>query len=203
MRTTLCVLAAVFFLTAAGTVTTSATTSATTRTTPPPAALAGTWRSTPEELPLTTEFDVSVWGKNAKSIRSVEMAVRPGGDATVTVTRKVVDARGRTIKGSESIEEARLQLNADAAVPAPYAPERHDVPVTVTTAERRYPDDPEARWPLDGVKVSVARFTDNPESIEIRFDTPEGRGSFWETLRRAASRSTRPAARRGQPSSTP
>jgi len=200
MRTTLCVLAAVYALAAAA----DATTSSTSRTTPPQqAALTGTWRSTPEELPLTTEFDVSVWGKNAKSIRSVEMSVRPGGDATVIVTRKVVDARGRTIKGSESIEEARLQLNADAAVPASYAPERHEVPVTVTTAERRYPEDPEARWPLDGVKVSLARFADNPESIEIRFDTPEGRGSFWETLRRAASRTTRPVARRGQPSSTP
>jgi hypothetical protein len=202
MRTTLCVLAAVFALTAAADATTSPTPS-TSRTTPPQAALTGTWRSTPEELPLTTDFDVSVWGTNARSIRSVEMSVRPGGDATVVVTRKVVDARGRTIKGSESIEEARLQLNADAAVPASYAPERHEVPVTVTTAERRYPDDPEARWPLDGLKVSVARFTDNPESVEIRFDTPEGRGSFWETLRRAASRTTRPVARRGQPSSTP
>ena len=198
MRTTLCVLAAVYLLTAAA----DATTPTATRTTPPQAALAGTWRSTPEELPLTTEFDVSVWGKNAKSIRAVEMFVRPDGNATLTVTRKVVDARGRTVKGSESIEEARFQLNAEAAVPTTYALERHEVPVTMTAAERRYSDDPGSRWPLDGVKVTVARFTDDPGSLEIRFDTPEGRGSFWEKLRRAGAR-TRPAARPAQSSSTP
>jgi hypothetical protein len=200
MRTTFCVLAAVCVFTAAADAATNATT---TRTAPPQAALAGTWRSAPEELPLATEFDVSVWGTNAKSIRTVEMSVRPGGDATLTVTRKVVDARGRTVKGSESIEQAHLQVNAAAAVPAAYAPERHELPVTVTEAERRYTDDPESRWPLDGVKVAVASFANDPESLEIRFDTPEGRGSFWETLRRASSRQARPAARRGQPSSTP
>ena len=61
--------------------------------------LNGTWKSTPDEMRLTSAFDESVWGKNAKSIRTVEMTVRQGGEATLTVTRKVVDARGRTVAG--------------------------------------------------------------------------------------------------------
>ena len=65
------------------------------------ADLAGRWRSAPEEISLTTEFDESVWGKNAKSVRTVEMSVRSTGEATLTVTRKVVDARGRTVGDTE------------------------------------------------------------------------------------------------------
>ena len=61
--------------------------------------LSGMWRSAPEETPLTTAFDESVWGNNAKSIRTVEMSVRPTGDATLRVTRRVVDAKGRTVPG--------------------------------------------------------------------------------------------------------
>ena len=100
--------------------------------------LAGTWRSAPEELSLTTDFDESVWGKNAKSVRTVEMAVRANGEATLTVTRKVVDARGRTVKGSTSIEEARLVLGSAR----PTVADRSELAVDVTSAERRYPDDP-------------------------------------------------------------
>ncbi len=151
--------------------------------------LAGTWRSAPEELSLTTDFDESVWGKNAKSVRTVEMAVRANGEATLTVTRKVVDARGRTVKGSTSIEEARLVLGNARPVVA----DRSELAVDVTSAERRYPDDPGSRWPLDGLRVGVAAFGDDPGTLEIRVDTPEGRGSFWEKVRRGT----------GKPSSTP
>ncbi len=153
------------------------------------ADLAGTWRSAPEEISLTTAFDESVWGKNAKSVRTVEMSVRPTGEATLTVTRKVVDARGRTVKGSTSIEEAQLVLGAAS----PAVGERADLAVSVKAAVRRYPDDPDSRWPLDGLRVGVTTFADEPGTLEIRFDTPEGRGSFWETVRRGAR----------QPSSTP
>ena len=38
---------------------------------------------------------------------------------------------------------------------------------------------------LDGLRVKIVTFQDgDDDSIEIRYDTPEGRGSFWETLRR-------------------
>lgn len=56
-----------------------------------PPVLMGAWRSAPEETPLSSPFDESVWGKKAQAIRIVEMTVKPTGDATLTVTRKVVD----------------------------------------------------------------------------------------------------------------
>jgi hypothetical protein len=31
----------------------------------------------------------------------------------------------------------------------------------------------------------VVRLAEPPGAIEIRFDTPEGKGSFWETLRKS------------------
>lgn len=142
--------------------------------------LAGTWRSAPEEISLTTDFDESVWGKNARSVRTVEMSVRPTGEATLTVTRKVVDASGRTVEGSTSIEEAQMVLGSAR----PTIADRSELQVDVTSAERRYPDDPESRWPLDGLRVGVTAFGDDPGMLEIRVDTPEGRGSFWEKVRR-------------------
>jgi hypothetical protein len=143
-------------------------------------ALTGTWRSAPDELPLTSTFDESVWGKNARSVRTVEMSVKPGGDATLTVTRKVLDGRGREVKAATSIESAELTLGAVQDT----IDVRSNIAVTVRHAERRYPDDPDGTWTLEGLRVSVSTFADDPSRIEVRVDTPEGRGSFWETLRR-------------------
>ena len=149
-------------------------------------ALSGTWRSTTDETPLNTAFDESVWGKNAKAIRTVEMVIRPTGDAALTVNRKVVDARGRTVAGSASIEKADLTLG-----PAQKASGvRSDLAVTVKKAERQYPDDSKATWTIEGMQVTVTTFTDDPEMLEVRLDFPEGRGSFWESLRRGTRKPT-------------
>jgi hypothetical protein len=149
--------------------------------------LTGTWRSAVEETPLSTSFDESVWGKNATSTRVVEMIVKPTGDATLSVTRKVLDARGREIKAATSIEHADISIGAIQQS----NDVRSDLAVTVKRAERRYPEDPKGTWALDGLRVTVSTFTDDSSQIEVRVDTPEGRGSFWETLRRVR-RSTRP-----------
>ena len=151
-------------------------------------ALSGTWRSAPEELGLSTPFDESVWGKNAKSVRTVEMTVNANGDATLTVTRKVVDAKGRTVAGSTSIEHATLAI-ADAATQA--TGPRSDLMVTVKEAERRYPDDPAGTWKIEGLRVGVSTFSDKSGTIEVRVEFPEGRGSFWETLSRGTTKPAR------------
>jgi hypothetical protein len=54
----------------------------------------------------------------------------------------------------------------------------------VVRAERRFPDDPKDIWTIDGLRVRVVSFADNDSTIEVRFDTPEGRGSFWQMLTR-------------------
>jgi hypothetical protein len=148
-------------------------------------ALAGTWRSAVEETPLSSEFDESVWGKNAKAVRTVEMTVKGTGEATLTVTRRILDARRREIKAATSIEHAELSIGD----PQQQNDFRTDLATTVTRAERRYPDDPEGTWQLNGLRVTVSTFPDDAARIEVRVDTPEGRGSFWETLRRAGARS--------------
>ena len=63
-------------------------------------ALAGAWKSATDEMRLTTAFDESVWGKDAKSVRTVELTITPAGEGTLKVTRSVVEAKGRTVKGS-------------------------------------------------------------------------------------------------------
>lgn len=143
--------------------------------------LAGTWTSAPDELKLTSEFDRSVWGPDATSVRTVALAIKPTGEGTLTVTRKVVDAKGRTVAASNSVEEAQITIGGSQQGPAG----RIEHAVKVVSAERRYPDDPDYKWPLDGLKVELVTFADGDgNTIEVRFDTPEGKGSFWETLDR-------------------
>jgi hypothetical protein len=151
-----------------------------------PPALTGTWRSASDETSLTSAFDESVWGKGAKAIRTVEMVVRAGGDATVAVNRRVVDARGRTVAGSTSIERADVSLGAAKNTTGV----RSELAVTVRKAERSYPDDKQATWAIDGLQVSVTTFTDDPKTLEVRLDFPEGRGSFWEKLSRGTQKRT-------------
>jgi hypothetical protein len=147
--------------------------------------LAGTWTSTPETIALTSAFDESVWGPKASSVRTVRLELQPSGDGTLTVTRKVVDARGRTVANSTSVERATLRVGAAS----PPSMTRVEHQVTVTKAERTYPDDPAYSWPIDGVTVKLVTFEDDKtaRSIEVRFDTPDGKGSFWETVRKSAT----------------
>jgi hypothetical protein len=150
-------------------------------------AIAGTWRSTTERLPLLSDFDVSVYGKNAVSERTVDVTIKATGEGLITVSRRVLDAQGRVVKGSASIEEASFKVGA--AQPALAGRIEHAV--EVTHAERRYPDDPTSKWPLDGTRVTIASFADDRATLEVRFDTPDGRGSLAELVQRQ-----RPATRR-------
>lgn len=146
-----------------------------------PAQFAGTWVSAPYELPLRTDFDRSVWGPDATSVRQVQLVLASSGAGTLTVNRKVTDGTGATVKASTSIEEATITVGG----PTDTAHGRTSHAVTVVSAERRYPDDPAYRWPLDGLKVTVTALErDGAPALEVRFDTPEGRGSFWEILKK-------------------
>ncbi len=155
-------------------------------------SLVGNWKSAPDEIKLTSDFDKSVWGAGATSVRTVDLVVRSSGEATLRVTKKVVDARGRTVPASTSVEEAQLKIGE----PKHGVATRIEHDVQVVSAVRRFPDDPDYRWSLDGLRVKVVTFEDGDDNtIEIRYDTPEGRGSFWETLRRDRASANRRASR--------
>jgi len=144
-------------------------------------ALVGTWKSVPDEMKLTSDFDKSVWGANATAVRTVELIIQSSGEGTLRVTKKVVDGKGRVVPASTSIEVAQLRLGEAT----PGVATRIEHQATVVKAVRQFPDDPSDQWPLDGLRVEIVTFQDGDgRSIELRYDTPEGRGSFWETLRR-------------------
>jgi hypothetical protein len=154
-------------------------------------ALVGAWASEPDRMRLITELERSVWGADAESVRTVEMRIEATGDAILTVTRKIVDPDGQPKPASVSIEAVQLRVGD----PLPVRAGRIERAVEVLAAERRYPDDPDYRWPLEGVRVRIIGYEADADAIEIRYDTPEGRGSFWETLRRDARTSLLTRAR--------
>jgi hypothetical protein len=151
--------------------------------------LAGTWTAEPLEIRLNSDFDVSVWGPNASSIRKVELTLRGSGEGTIKVTRSVVDGRGRTKPASVSVEEAQLVVRP----PAKLDTSRVEPIVEVVKPQRRYVDDPNDRVPLDGLAVKLMTTDLESNQLNLRFDLPDGRGSFGDTLVRQA---VKPAGRR-------
>lgn len=152
-------------------------------------SLVGTWKAPTERLPLTGEFNEKVWGKNAVSVRDVSLTIKSTGDATLTISRKVLDARQRVVPGSSSVEQADVTIGAAK----PGFATRLDHQVKVVKAERRYPDTAGEHWPLENLRIGVVTFTDGTNTIEVRFDPADGQGAFSELLTRQspASRTAR------------
>jgi hypothetical protein len=150
-------------------------------------SIIGTWKTPTERLPLTGDFNEKVWGKNAVSVRDVTLSVKPAGDAVLTVSRKVLDARGRVVPGSASVEQAEITIGAAE----PGFATRLDHAVTVVKAERSYPDDPKDRWPLENLRVGVVSFSDGTPSLEVRFEPADGKGTFSELLTRQRTSAAR------------
>jgi hypothetical protein len=144
---------------------------------------AGQWTAPRSEVRLNTDFDVSVWGANATSVRRVQLTLSPKGEGTIKVTRSVVDGHGRTIKASVSVEQADLQLR----LPDGIDPARIEPIVEVCNPQRTYPDSPKDNWPLTGLAVKIFATDLEHERLNLRFDLPDGNGSFGETLVRAGS----------------
>jgi len=153
-----------------------------------PGWLAGRWTAPPFELALSSDFHRSVYGPNARSVRRVTLTIRPSGDGTFTVTNSVRDRSGKTVPGTRQIDEVTFTIGDLKREPG------HQPRYTshIVKAERRYLDDPQSTFPLDGAKLELSVPEGKTGALNLRFDTPDGRGSFWETLRPAV----RPTARK-------
>ena len=154
-----------------------------------PATLAGRWTSSPLELALTSEFHQSVYGAGAVSVRSVTMTIQPSGDGVFTVTSRVRDRRGRVVAGTQEIEEVRFAVGDLVEQPG----RQPHYATRIVRAERRFADDATSAFARDGVKLALYLPGGKTGTMEVRFDTPEGTGSFWETVRRAGAASANQA----------
>jgi hypothetical protein len=153
-----------------------------------PAWMAGRWTASPFEVTLSSDFHRSVYGAGARSVRLVNLTIRPTGQGTFTVSSSVRDRSGRTVPGTSEVEEVRFAVGDLKREPG-YQPRYTS---RIVRAERRYPDDPGSIFPLDGVKLDLFVPDGKTGTLDVRFDTPEGRGSFWETLRRASGTAAAP-----------
>lgn len=145
-------------------------------------ALAGVWKAKELRVPAASDLDKQVWGAGAEKVRRVQLALEPDGGGTLRVESSVVDAKGQPKKYSQSVVEARLQVREPKAGTDRVQPE-----VTVVSAEERYLDDPKEVRRIEGLRLRLDLL--NMESpLNIFYETPEGNGSFGETLQRVASR---------------
>ncbi|HTM05545.1 MAG TPA: hypothetical protein VL173_18675 [Vicinamibacterales bacterium] len=150
-------------------------------------SIVGTWKAKTEKLPLTGDFNEKVWGRGAQSVRDITLTVRPGGEATLTVARKVINKVGKVVAGSARTEQADVKIGSEK----PGFATRIDHDVTVVKAERRYSDKASETWPLENLRVGVVTFTDSRNALEVRFDPVDGQGAFAELLTRTAATRSR------------
>jgi hypothetical protein len=108
------------------------------------------------------------------------MTIQPSGDGVFRVTSSVHDRRRRVVTGTEEIQELTFSVGDLVEEPG----RQPHYTTRVTRAERRFADDPSSAFPRDGAALAIYTL-DAPGSVEVRFETPEGTGSFWETLRRS------------------
>ena len=97
------------------------------------------------------------------------------------MTSSVRDRRGRVVPGTAEIEEVRFAVGDLAEEPG----RQPHYATRIVRAERRFADDAASAFARDGVKLALYAQEGKPDMMEVRFDTPEGTGSFWETIRRA------------------
>ena len=144
-------------------------------------ALAGVWKAPRREVSLSSDLHVAVWGKGALQVRDVELVIEPSGDAVLKVATSVVGPEGKTKAYSASVTEAKLRIKtpnvSEEAAGGAIRPE-----VIVVSAEERYLDDPNDRHAVDGLQISLGAQAPDSPSLNFRFDTARGRGSFGETL---------------------
>jgi hypothetical protein len=152
-------------------------------------SLAGVWRAPEYKMKRTSEVGERVFGSNAFDLRTVELTLQPSGEGLLRISTEVLDAKGR--RWAPMITEAKLLVGAPSQS-APSATGKIEPAVKVTGAEEQYLDETKYRSPVSGVRVRLLTDAATRE-VELRFETPNGAGSFWTTLLRPA----RPAAKAG------
>jgi len=151
--------------------------------------LAGTWKAQELKVPANTDLDREVWGTGASKVRNVRLLLEPNGSGTLRIESAVVDAQGRPKKFSQAVVDAKLSI----AEPPPG--DRVQPPVTIVSAEERYLDDPKDVRKIEGLRLRLDLPSPESDILNIFYETPEGNGSFGETLRRPTARAPARAAR--------
>ena len=152
---------------------------------------AGMWKAPEYKVAANTDLDLQVWGKGASKVRNVTLAMEPGGAGILRIHNSVVDARGRVKPYSASVIEARLQIEAPTVSSDSV---RIEPVVKVLSAEERYLDGSKERRTLEGITVTMSMPSADSNRLNIRYDTPQGTGSFGETLEPQGRRAVKSAA---------
>ena len=147
--------------------------------------LKGTWKAQELKVPANTELDQEEWGKGASKVRNVQLLLEPNGSGTLRIESSVVDAQGRPKKYSQAVVDAKLTV----AEP-PDTGDRVKPPVTILSAEERYLDDPKDVRKIEGLRLKLDMPSRDSGILNIFYETPEGNGSFGETLRRPTTQAS-------------
>jgi hypothetical protein len=113
--------------------------------------MAGRWTASPFDVELNSELHRSVYGAGARSVRLVDLTIRPTGEGTFTVTTSVRDRSGRRCAARARSRKCVSRIGDLTREPG-YQPHYTS---RIVHAERRYPDDPSSTFPFDGAKLDL------------------------------------------------
>ena len=141
--------------------------------------LAGTWRAPQYRMKRASQAGIQVFGPDAFDVRDVELTMQPSGDGLLKISTSVVDAKKRT--WAPTLIEANVTLGASE----PTAAGRCQITVKVNSAQEQYLDETKYQAPIEGAEVRLL-LDAGAKEMDLRFETPNGEGSFWTTVRRQA-----------------
>ena len=148
-------------------------------------SLAGAWKAPQYKMKRASEVGTQVFGPNAFDIRDVDLTLEPSGEGVLKISTSVLDQKGKT--WAPTLIEAKVTVAAPRTASQTSGVGRCEPAVTVTSVEERYLDDTNYRTPLPGSRVMM--LTDPAaKQVEVRFEPPNGGGSFWSTLVRQTPR---------------
>jgi hypothetical protein len=142
------------------------------------AGLAGRWKAPVEKTQRTGALDAEVFGPEALDVRNVSLTIEPSGEGDLQVSTSVVDHKGHT--HVPSLVDVKLRIGG----PQTSAPAGTRPTIAIVSAEERFLDRTGERFPLDGVRVTMTLASAASRTLELTFDTKDGRGSFGATLQR-------------------
>ncbi|MEO8256316.1 MAG: hypothetical protein ABI868_03125 [Acidobacteriota bacterium] len=144
--------------------------------------LAGVWKAAEDRVPRTTALDIQVFGPDAYEVKNVDLTIQAAGEGVLKVSKAVIGQKGR--RYSPSVIEAKLAIGATTTS----VTGRLEPAIKVASAEERYLDGSNDRWPRDGSRVTISMASLEDNQMELRYDSPNGSESFGATMTRQRAR---------------
>jgi hypothetical protein len=142
------------------------------------ASFVGTWKAPVERTERASPVDEEVFGPGAVDVRNVSLTLEPTGEGHLQISTSVVD------RGGHLHVPSIVDVKFAASGPLTPAPGGDQPAIKIISAEERFLEGAGERFPMEDVRVTMTLPSPAKGTLELSFDTRDGRGAFGTTMRR-------------------